>query len=353
MAWATPSFPPSQVDRAGKILTLAMTRREKFEEESSWEEFGHALSVINNWRSSHAFPLNTFQTGLRGRARRVFPNAIVAQRLKRLWSISNKLRNHSVRLSQMQDIGGCRAVVGSIRNVNAAVELYQKSDIRHELTHKADYILQPRTSGYRSVHLVYRYFSDKKQTYNGLKIEIQLRSTLQHAWATAVETVGTFTRQALKSSRGEDDWLRFFALMGSALALRERTTLVPGTPVNERELVSELQEYSKRLKVIERLRAYGAALQEENLDERFTRYVLLSLDADAERVTVKGYEDLRKATEDYLSAEERILDEPNAEVVLVSVGSLGSLRRAFPNYFLDTSLFIDAVEQAIKRKPNR
>jgi hypothetical protein len=40
--------------------------------------------------------------------------------------------------------------------------------------------------------------------YNDLKIEMQLRSQYQHAWATAVETVGTFIGQALKSSIGPE-----------------------------------------------------------------------------------------------------------------------------------------------------
>jgi ppGpp synthetase/RelA/SpoT-type nucleotidyltranferase len=74
-----------------------------------------------------------------------------------------------------------------------------------------DYILSPKNSGYRSVHLLYKYNSDKKapSIYNGLFIEVKIRSRLQHAWATAVETVVTFLQQALKSSQGEEEWLRF------------------------------------------------------------------------------------------------------------------------------------------------
>ena len=88
-----------------------------------------------------------------------------------------------------------------------------------------DYISAPKASGYRGVHLMYRYKSDKKKTiYNDLKIEMQIRSRYQHAWATAVETVGIFVGQALKTSMGDDRWLRFFALMGSAIAIREKTT---------------------------------------------------------------------------------------------------------------------------------
>ena len=50
-----------------------------------------------------------------------------------------------------------------------------------------DYITTPKDSGYRGVHLIYRYYSDKNETFNGLKIEVQIRTALQHAWATAVD----------------------------------------------------------------------------------------------------------------------------------------------------------------------
>ena len=117
-----------------------------------------------------------------------------------------------------------------------------------------DYISDPKPSGYRGIHLVYRYFSDKKKSmYNGMKIEMQLRSKYQHAWATAVETVGMFSGQALKSSLGSEDWQRFFSLMGSVIALREGTAMVPNTPTDGRALVAELSDYASRLKVEERL----------------------------------------------------------------------------------------------------
>jgi ppGpp synthetase/RelA/SpoT-type nucleotidyltranferase len=152
----------------------------------------------------------------------VASNYLVAQRVKRLSSIVAKMRRfQGLRLSQMQDIGGCRAVLSSVAEVRNAVKSFKTSSIRHELAREDDYIANPKDSGYRGVHLIYKYVSDRSETYNGLKIEVQIRSQLQHAWATAVETVGTFIQQALKSSQGEDEWLRFFCLMGSAIALRE------------------------------------------------------------------------------------------------------------------------------------
>jgi hypothetical protein len=65
---------------------------------------------------------------------------------------------------------------------------------------------------------------------------MQFRSYLQRAWATSVETVGTLVNQALKSSIGTDEWLRFFALMGTAIAWREDAAPVPSTPQSEVEL---------------------------------------------------------------------------------------------------------------------
>ena len=60
----------------------------------------------------HAFPLNTITMDLRQKVKRVRPGANVVQRLKRARSMLAKLQKEaSMRLTQMQDIGGCRAVV--------------------------------------------------------------------------------------------------------------------------------------------------------------------------------------------------------------------------------------------------
>lgn len=359
MAWATPLNSKSAVDAAGATLvddslTEILSGDPSFGNRQTleaWDKYDHALQVVNNWRSSHNFPLNTFQCTLRRKARQVDPRSLIAQRIKRISSIELKLRRFpSMKLAQMQDIGGCRAVVRSIRHVDGLVQRYEQSDLKHALDHKDDYIRHPRSSGYRGVHLIYRYNSDKKETWNGLKLEMQFRSPLQHAWATAVETVGTFIQQALKSSQGEEEWLRFFALMGGALALRERTAPVPGTPTQKTALVRELRQYARSLDVERRLRTYGEAIQTtEQPGVQNAHYYILALDPGAQRVTVRGYpyKELERASNEYLVVEKEIKSIPGAEAVLVSVESLASLRRAYPNYFLDTRVFIDAVKRAI------
>jgi hypothetical protein len=345
MAWAAPAYSKTRVDLAG---------RELLDHQISREDRELALAVINNWRSSHAFPLNTLQMNLRGKARLVDADAIIAQRIKRLSSIQSKLERFSaMKLSRVQDVGGCRAVVKSIQQVNDLTEMYQKSRAKHSLVRHDDYIYAapgPKESGYRGVHFVFRYFSDRRTTYNGLQIELQIRTQLQHAWATAVETVGTFVQQALKSSQGEEDWLRFFALMSCEMAFREETPPVPGTPITRLGIRDELRVLVKRLDAVNRLEAYGNALRAvEDLNARGSHYFVLELDALNSSLTVRSYRsnELEQATEAY-QAIERAVTGSGVDVVLVSVESLGALRKAYPNYFLDTSAFLEVVRETIE-----
>ncbi len=342
MAWTEPQYSKGQVDKAGQVLVSA---------DASYEQLYDAMTVVNNWRSAHSFPLNTLQVGLRQRARQIDPEALVAQRIKRMSSIEAKLsRFKTIRLSQMQDIGGCRAVVRTVSNVRQLAELHDRSAMKHKLLRIDDYLEKPQSSGYRGIHLIYRYYSDRSETYNGLQIEIQLRSLLQHAWATAVETVGTFLKQALKSSQGHVEWLRFFALMGSALALRERTAIVPGTPATRHELLNELREAAQALEVERRLDAYGNALQ--TLEEQSVadaHFFLMILDPATDTITIRGFRknELDAATATYLHVERSLNASTGAEAVLVSVDSISALKRAYPNYFLDTQSFLLAVRRAL------
>jgi ppGpp synthetase/RelA/SpoT-type nucleotidyltranferase len=358
MAWAVPKYPREVVNRAGIVL-LEESRKDSapWSDIDRWTAWGHALEVVNNWRSAHGYALNTFAVNLR----KASPHgALVAQRTKRLASITAKLdRLPNMKLTQMQDIGGCRAVVEQVGDVVKLAEYYQKtSRIKHALATCDDYIEHPQPSGYRGTHLVYRYFSDKRNTkiYNSLKIEIQIRSQYQHAWATAVETVGTFIQQALKSSIGEKDWLRFFALMGSAVALREGTPLVPNTPTDRESLRVELDHYSQLLQVATRLQAYNDALRYIEEDHSMqARYYLLQLDPKIPRLSVNtfGMQELEIAEKAYAEAEKYVKEHPGTDAVLVGVDSITALQRAYPNYFADTRMFLALHKQALSGHQRR
>ena len=308
----------------------------------------HAVDVVNQWRASHVRPLDTFRNNLR---RRVGNSGIVAQRLKRLPSIVSKLeRLPRIRLSRMQDIGGCRAIVTSADDAfNLAADLVD-SRMRHELVRRSNYIDSPRDTGYRSLHLIYAYNSERTIEWQDLQIEIQIRSQLQHQWATAVETVGTFIGDSLKSNIGDTTWLRFFALMSSAIALREGTPLVPNTPTDEMEIIEELRLCDEELQISERLFAFeGVTAQVEALRYRRVRIAVLELNLDTQSVHGFGYRanELGVATETYRTMEERNRRNPRVDVVLVSTDSLSALRQAYPNYFADIREFRQMVREII------
>lgn len=111
----------SKIIKAGKTI----------KKECSVTDEENALKIIDNWRAAHAFPLQVIYMHLK-RMASSNSNIIVAQRLKRLDSIVNKLkREPTMSLWAIQDLGGCRFIVPSIEDVYLYSERYKKSSVRH------------------------------------------------------------------------------------------------------------------------------------------------------------------------------------------------------------------------------
>ena len=124
MAWSEPHYSRGKVDAAGELLAHP---RSMFDADHDiagfYGEAGRVVHVVNDWRASHNLPLYVIRKTLEKRAKRISEHAIVAQRIKRLPSIKRKLRENEFRhlkLSQIQDIGGCRAIMPEIDDVLCA-----------------------------------------------------------------------------------------------------------------------------------------------------------------------------------------------------------------------------------------
>lgn len=355
MPWAIPKWSKNEVDRAGAVITdppavPETTGQWTIEDWENWQAWERAYDVLNNWRSAHGYPLWVFQSTLKNKVNGVDSAGFVSQRLKRFLAIRLKLRLHSsMALSQMQDIGGCRAVVHSVAAVRELVDVYERGRLRHTLRRKTDYIERPRSSGYRAVHLIYRYRGRRPGPYDSLHVEMQIRTEIQHIWAMAVETVGTFLSQALKSSLGQEAWLRFFALMGSALALREGTSPVVNVPVSPKELMGQVRRVAQELQVEARLQVYNVALETVGRRTENARYFLLQLNANERTLKVTPFQaaEADAANTEYLRLEKEIASKPGNDAVLVSVRSLAALRQAYPSYFLDTARFLALLRETL------
>lgn len=347
MAFTVPHFSRKQVSRAGATLLDA---------NASADEKLAALDLLSHWRSCHAYPVNTFQATLRARLKNICPTALVAQRLKRTPSIIKKLQlNPGMQMARMQDIGGLRAVVDNLSQVTRLADLYRQAKLSHELVDSDDYIATPKSSGYRSIHIIYRYKNPTNPVYDGLCLELQIRTKLQHAWATAVETIGTFLNQALKSSEGPEEWLEYFKLAGAAFAILEKCP-VPAQfeGWTQQEVYSRLLAETDRLEVRRKLNAFAIATNTIETKRAQGNYHLVVLNAETKNVEIKsfGKKRLEEANQAYSDAEVQSEFDPSIQAVLVATDSIEALKRAYPNYFLDTRAFVNAIGRIQRTNAN-
>ena len=345
--WKTVEYSRSQIIKAGK--TVKKLFNEKLSDEMVVQLLD-ATDVIDNWRAAHAYPMHVIYTHLRRLARN-HTDITVAERLKRLDSIVNKLvREPTMSLWTMQDLGGCRFIVPTINDVYAYAEKYENSRKRHELKSTYDYLRNPKASGYRSLHRVYEYHSDKTEIYNkNMLIEIQFLTHLQHVWATAVETMGLFTKQAIKSGQGSQDVKRFFALVSSLFAIEEGCATVPGTPSTLDELITEIRLLNDKCNFLDMLSAIRVAVDNRAGEKLSQGYYILILNYNTRRLRVRYFKpsQIEEANEVY-SQIEKERAESQIDAVLVSVSSFGALKTAYPNYFSDIGEFISRVKKYLE-----
>ncbi len=104
-------------------------------------------------------------------------------------------------------------------------------------------------------------------------------------------------------------------------------------------------QIGRKLDVVDKLQAFSVATNKISSDNQSGSYHLIVLNVQEKTVELQSYgkKRLDKANEDYTEIERRISDGQPLQVVLVSAGSVHSLRRAYPNYFLDTHEFINQI----------
>lgn len=126
-------------------------------------------------------------------------------------------------LARMDDVAGCRLIFRSLKDLQAFRSRFHKARFNHKLRNepdKYDYIKKPKQTGYRGVHDVYEYNANSEvgKALVGLYIELQYRTLVQHAWATAAEVVGFITQSQPKFQRGDTRYEQALALASELLA---------------------------------------------------------------------------------------------------------------------------------------
>ena len=302
------------------------------------------LHVIEQWRAAHRAVLNTFQAILRNRTRG--KKVTVAQRHKRKLTIFDKLsRFPSMRLARMDDVAGCRLIFENIESLYEFRKDFIKSQFHHKRKNeldKYDYIKRPKATGYRGIHDVYSYDvnSTSGRHLKGLLIEIQYRTAIQHAWATAVEIIGFITSSQPKFQKGDTRYLHAMALASEILARAYEDNSGPFPDTDNRQLIKEFIGIDKELSLLNTLRG----LNEVNAEVSEKKNVILIFSEEGE-LEAKTY---RSTTDALRALFELEVEYPDCDIVLVKADTSEEVRFAFKNYFSDTKDFVRLVKGACR-----
>jgi ppGpp synthetase/RelA/SpoT-type nucleotidyltranferase len=176
-----------------------------------------AIQTVWEYRRQFQYPLTKVNANLRHYVKATDCEVLIAQRLKRLPRIIEKLhRQPRMRLSQMQDVGGCRAILPSeraVRNVLAGITR------NWDLITVDDYITEPKKDGYRGVHAIVRR--------GGVPVEVQLRTFGEQDWADEVERMDGLVPYAMKDGEGPPEVRRYLNLLSDIIAASESGRSVP------------------------------------------------------------------------------------------------------------------------------
>lgn len=303
------------------------------------------LNVIDTWRAAHRAVLNTFQAILRTQLRDA--DVTVAQRHKRKNTIFDKLqRIPGMQLSRMDDVAGCRVIFKSSRQLRNFRRQFHKSRFNHKLRNqpnKYDYIEHPKNTGYRSIHDVYEY--DVKswagRSLKGLYIEIQYRTLVQHAWATAVEVVGLITESQPKFEQGDQRYAEAMAYASEILARAHEGMNGPFPALSNREVVQHFLELDKELSLMLMLRGLNRAKGGTSDNKNW----ILIIPPDG-TLDIKSFRDAPDALRALFSYEK---DLPGSDIVLVRADTSAEVKTAFRNYFKDARDFVRLMDTGCEK----
>lgn len=309
-----------------------------------------SIEIIQQYRAAHLYPLMIIKNLVWKHAQKINKNAIIARRLKRLPTIIDKLRRktldgktpNSIAVTRMSDIGGCRVIVDNRYELLLLDSSLDKSRTTHKSKVK-DYIKYPKPTGYRGIHRIYScYAKDETHQWKEFDIEVQLRTKLQHLWATTVEVVDLCEGRALKTNPFESNpsWIEFFQLMSEFIADEEGFIFI--APTDKNRIKERLISLNQKLNAIDKLRSFNRLFSDKklNLSDRKGGFVIIALKNNHIYFQVFAHSQKHLAIASYSDVEK----DEEANGLFVEMDDLKKLSYAYPNYLIDTKYFIDKFD---------
>lgn len=157
-------------------------------------------------------------------------------------ALVEKLRRETIRLTQIQDIAGCRLVTSDPAEQNRVVEslkaLFPNCSV---VDRRSD-----PSYGYRAVHVIV--------PYEGKLVEVQVRTDLQHQWAELSEKYSDVVDASIKYGGGDEsirEWLSELSTFVSEAELNELLVLqlIEGSEKEVKQQVADLQKKAIAVKL--------------------------------------------------------------------------------------------------------
>ncbi|MES5088450.1 RelA/SpoT domain-containing protein [Gardnerella vaginalis] len=371
-----------QATAAGKIL-------KELNGQQNSEEYGKQILILDSWRHQHEEPAQIFFKKLVGIINK-YPDAMATYRLKRKESILKKLyrSNGNFELGAMDDIAGCRAIVNSVSEVyevyNEILNLKEAGEI--DIKKTKDYIKNPEKSGYRSLHIIVKQTLTQEDIDRQYRIELQIRTKLQHYWSTAVEAMSEIDNVEYKDptliSKGNtriQSCLQFFKVISKLFACCENND-----DELKEELANSVRTNDNFKEIIEDLKAARNSVtinMQKNSAQGGEGLYLLELSRETQELTIHSYtmDCVEKAIKNYNSKENSSInneantiqydteidncsvnknltvEKPDAQTsyitsinrVLIYAKNEDQLGDTYPNYSYNIEKFIEKVEELI------
>ena len=342
------------IKRIGEKLRneIELTKEEKLE----FDDFKETYSII----------IDLFTAELK--KIKISEQDLIISRTKRIQSIVSKLcRLKNAQLKGINDIAGTRIIFKNMENLENFIDILENTKLENfeEKIYKDkdqyNYIKNPKSDGYRSIHKVFYYSSnipyftlnEKSFNLENKKIELQLRTNLQNIWATAVETYDIINKSNIKT--GTHNKLE----TKEGLFFKKCSLVFEGIENNDEEKIrisineifnnKDLIEIFYKLKGIKNIENIKLP---KNLGDDDV-FILITYPNES-KVTFFIVPENGKDTT-LLNASYRRLEEENTkgEYILLlltlrdinKLNDVNKLKNAYLNYFLNTNEFISILKK--------
>lgn len=288
------------------------------------------LDLLQQYRTTFQEPIARVFNYLLKTARKIDKQSIVTYRIKRIDTIIEKLRrfrdnkNGNMQLSRMGDIAGCRCIMTS----SSEEKLYSLLDaIKKEYGENCkvnDYVLKPKDSGYRSIHIYVKDHESQKP------VEIQIRNKAHHNWATLVEIVDLLYGSRYKELGSSKGLGHFLLLFSKAQDLTE-------------DEFSEMLKQERKMKVFEKMsdiiigNYLNIRLQWLKQKTRGSYYVITAKRTGSQILSFQNFSEAETA---YY---EKYLQNKDSNIVLTHLRNpdFNQISMAYSNYVLAMHAFFD------------